>query len=87
MTVLCFESAGRYFDLAVSFSESFSSAIATIARATREPWKKNAPLRRQPDDHHFWSFIMLAVTAGAFLLVVWVVTKALFGLSSASPIP
>jgi len=63
--------------LAVSFSESFSSAIATIARATREPWKKNAPLHRQPDDHHFWSFIMLAVTAG-------VVTKALLSAFSVS---
>jgi hypothetical protein len=30
------------------------------------------------DDHHFGSLIMLAVTAGAFLLVVWVATKALF---------
>ncbi len=40
------------------------------------------PLRRQPDDQclwllDFWSLIMLSVTAGAFLLVAWVATKAL----------
>jgi len=35
-------------------------------------------LRRQPEDHHFWSLIMLAVTAGSFLLVTWVATKARF---------
>ena len=32
-------------------------------------------LRRQPEDHHFWSLIILAVTAGAFLLVTWVAYK------------
>jgi hypothetical protein len=36
------------------------------------------PLRRHTDDHHFWSLIVLAVTAAAFLLVVWVATKALW---------
>jgi hypothetical protein len=36
-------------------TESFPSAIATIARATREPMEERRPLRRQPDDHHFWS--------------------------------
>jgi hypothetical protein len=45
------------------------------------------PLRRQADDHHFWSLIMLAVTAGAFLLVVWVATKALFVFLQEFPIP
>ena len=30
--------------------------------------EEKRPLRRQPEDHHFWSLIMLAVTAGAFLL-------------------
>ena len=40
--------------------------------------EEKRPVRRQPEDHHFWSLIMLAVTAGAFLLVVWVATKALF---------
>jgi hypothetical protein len=39
---------------------------------------KNAHCARQPDDHHFWSLIVLAVTAAAFLLVAWVATKALF---------
>ena len=36
---------------------------------------------------HFWSLIMLAVTAGAFLLVVFVGTKALFVFLQESPIP
>jgi hypothetical protein len=45
------------------------------------------PLRRQPDDHHFWSLIMLAVMAVAFLLVVWVTTKALFVFLQESSIP
>jgi hypothetical protein len=44
-------------------------------------------LRRQPEDHHFWSLIILAVTAGAFLLVTWVATKALFVFLQESPIP
>ena len=35
------------------------------------PMEEKRPLRRQPDDHQFWSLIMLGVTAGAFLLVVW----------------
>ena len=35
-------------------------------------------LRRRPDNHHFGSLLMLAVTAGAFLLITWVATKALF---------
>ena len=45
------------------------------------------PLRRQPEDHNFGSLIMLAVTAGAFLLVTWVATKALLFFLQASPIP
>jgi hypothetical protein len=45
--------------------------------------EERRPMRRQPEDHHFWSLIMLAVTAGAFLLVTWVATKAvLFFLQS-----
>jgi hypothetical protein len=39
---------------------------------------EKCPLQRQSEDHHFWSLIMLAVTAAAFLLVVWAATKALF---------
>ena len=50
-------------------------------------WKKDAPCAGSPDDHHFGSLIMLAVTAGAFLLVVWVATKALFFFLQESPIP
>ena len=34
--------------------------------------EEKRPLRRQPEDHHFGSLMMLAVTAGAFLLVTWV---------------
>jgi hypothetical protein len=40
------------------------------------------PLRRQPNDHNFGSLLMLAVTAGAFLLITWVATKGLFLVSS-----
>ena len=47
--------------------------------------EEKRPLRRQPEDHNFWSLIMLAVTAGAFLLVVWVATKALFFFLQESP--
>ena len=31
--------------------------------------KDRLQLRRQPDDHDFGSLMMLAITAGAFLLV------------------
>jgi hypothetical protein len=30
--------------------------------------EEKRPLRRQSEDHHFWTLIMLAVTAAAFLL-------------------
>jgi hypothetical protein len=55
--------------------------------SSREPMEEKRPLRRQPDDHHFGSLLMLAVTAGAFLLVTWVATKALFFFLQESPIP
>jgi hypothetical protein len=42
------------------------------------PMNEKRPLRRQRDDHHFGSLLVLAVTAGAFLLVTWVATKAFF---------
>jgi hypothetical protein len=54
---------------------------------SREPMEEKRPLRRQTDDHHFWSLIMLAMTVAAFLLVVWVATKALFVFLQESPIP
>ena len=44
-------------------------------------------LRRQPDNNYFGSLLMLAVTAGAFLVVAWVATKALFVFLQESPIP
>jgi hypothetical protein len=44
------------------------------------------PLRRQPDSHNFGWLIMLAVTAGAFLLVMRVATKGLFFFLQESPI-
>jgi hypothetical protein len=44
-------------------------------------------LRRQRADHHFGSLLMLAITAGAFLVVAWVATKALFVFLQESPIP
>jgi hypothetical protein len=40
--------------------------------------EKRRPLRRQPNDHNFGPLIMLAVTAGAFLLVAWAAAKAVF---------
>ena len=49
--------------------------------------EEKRPLRRQSDDHHFWSVSMFAVTAGGFLLVVWVATKALFVFLQEAPIP
>jgi hypothetical protein len=38
--------------------------------------EEKRPPRRPPDDHNFGSLMMLAITAGAFLLVTWVATKA-----------
>ena len=35
-------------------------------------------LRRQPDNQHFGSLLMLAVTVGAFLPITWVATKYSF---------
>jgi hypothetical protein len=55
--------------------------------ASREPMEEKRPLRRQPDDHNFGSLLMLAITTGAFLLVVCVATKALFVFLQESPIP
>jgi hypothetical protein len=48
--------------------------------------EEKRPVRLQPDDHHFWSLAMLPVTAGAFLLVTSVATKALLFLLQYSPI-
>jgi hypothetical protein len=41
---------------------------------------------RQTDDHHFGSLLMLALTAGTFLLLTWVATKGLFFFLQQSPI-
>jgi hypothetical protein len=49
--------------------------------------EEKLPMRSQPDGYHFWSLKMLAVMAVAFLLVVWVATKALFVFLQESPIP
>jgi hypothetical protein len=48
---------------------------------------RKSPPRRQPDHYNFGSLIVLAVIAVAFLLVVWVATKALFVFLQESPIP
>jgi hypothetical protein len=63
-------------------------------QSTRSFWliplgsiEEKRPMRRQPDDYHFWSLKMLAVMAVALLLVVWVATKALFVFLQESPIP
>ena len=65
------------------------------SRNCREPMEEKRPLRRQLDNHnfgsapvhHFGSLLMLAVTAGAFLLITWVATKGLFLLLQEYPIP
>jgi hypothetical protein len=49
--------------------------------------KDRLQLRRKPDDHHFGSLTTLAVIAGAFLLITWVATKALFAFLQEAPIP
>jgi hypothetical protein len=49
--------------------------------------EEKRPLRRQPEDHYFWSLIMLAVTAGGFLLVAWIATKAVLFFLQEAPIP
>jgi hypothetical protein len=59
---------------------TFRSAAAGIVSPAR------IPRRRQPNDHNFGSMLMLAVTAGAFLLVTWVATKGLFFFLQESPI-
>jgi hypothetical protein len=49
--------------------------------------KDRLQLRRPPDDHDFGSLLMLAITAGAFLLITWVATKALFAFLQEASIP
>jgi hypothetical protein len=50
-------------------------------------WKeRRRRFRRQPNDHNFGSLLMLAVTAGAFLVIAWVATKGLFFFLQESPI-
>jgi hypothetical protein len=49
--------------------------------------EERRPLRRQGDDHHFGSLLMLAVTAGSFLLVTGIATRALFVFLQESSIP
>jgi hypothetical protein len=44
-------------------------------------------LRRPPNDYNFGPFLMLAVTAGAFLLVTWVATKGLVFARAAAGLP
>jgi hypothetical protein len=46
---------------------------ARLSRLSED--RQGPPLRRQPNDHNFGSLIMLARTAGAFLLVTWIATK------------
>jgi hypothetical protein len=58
--------------------------LPKIVISLPEDWKRvsrnsqgteKRPLHRQPENHNFGSLIMLAVTAGAFLLITWVATK------------
>jgi hypothetical protein len=55
--------------------------------SNRRPWKKNTNCARRPDNHHFGSLLMLAVTVGVFLLITWVATRALFVFLQEAPIP
>jgi hypothetical protein len=47
----------------------------SIGEYARSPLQQRRPIRRQPNDQNFVSLIMLAVTAGAFLVMTWVATK------------
>jgi hypothetical protein len=51
------------------------------------PMEEKRELRRRPDNHHFGSLLMLAVTVGVFLLITWVATRALFVFLQEAPIP
>ena len=55
--------------------------------SNRQPMEEKRELRRRPDNHHFGSLLMLAVTAGVFLLITWVAMKALFVFLQEAPIP
>jgi hypothetical protein len=70
------------FDLAVS-----GSFPSTIGKTHPRPMEEKRPLRRQPEDHHFWSLLTLAVMAGGFLLVAWIATKAVLFFLQEAPIP
>jgi hypothetical protein len=48
--------------------------------------EQRRPLRRQPNDHNFGSLLILAATAGAFLMVTWVAMKGAFFFLQESPI-
>ena len=72
------------------FSRESRSCLPSLLKGfghRRSRARKRRPLRRQPDDHNFGSLLMVAVTAGAFLLVIWVATKALFFFLHESSIP
>jgi hypothetical protein len=71
------ETTERFLPSAPAEMPGTSSIIPRQRIPNREPMEEKRPLRRQPDDHHFCSLIMLAVTAGGFLLVTWAATKAL----------
>jgi hypothetical protein len=40
--------------------------------------EEKRPLRRQPEDHHFWSLMDSHSHRCGFLLVTWIAAKALF---------
>ena len=57
-----------------------------LRNTIRKSLEHRRPLRRQPNDHNFGSLVILAVTAGAFLLVTWIATKGLFFYLQESPV-
>ncbi len=46
-------------------------SCSQVSRDSQSRSEERRPLRRRPQDCNFGSLIMLAVTAGAFLLVTW----------------
>ena len=72
------------FDFADLWELSFSNSTP---RPTRDPWKKNAHCAGSLRIIISGRLLSLAVTAGGFLLVAWVATKAVFFFLQEAPIP
>ena len=80
--------------LGIGLRSSRDRSLFLTMQSTRAFWlipsgsmEEKRPLRRSLTIIISGLLIMLAVTAAAFLLVVWVATKALFFFLQESPIP